>query len=621
MRGRACNTFVTSQRGAQALCCQHHCFTSPNMRTSTVQHTLPETLAGSRAAARPAFADISAASAKTLQLQAMADNSASARAMQTLQDSAAAHPIQRYALDNGAKVSQNNMFRTSPDNKNAFVEQGAIAHIKGALDGEDNSRITVETGAEQAFGDHHFVRIVPVLKEAHAASAIEDQLDLYRDAWNYIGRYDTDENEGDEDENDVDVEGEYESGEETEYQSDGMARFESFYDDEKALTGQDSLQIRLPLDCHATSEQLQKGVTNHAIPNPAVGKNHFIHLDNQIQGTLLSAIKGWNFHYASIIAKDHTEANDDNLSLEVGAEGWVGEVMNQITLRVAEDRDHANLAKYAQLLTSTIFGRSLGRFDIYGTQTAVQTFEYTTYSKLLHHMLDQVLVQLDLIPHLLAETSDSTGNLKTITVRIGLLSQKIDELKGLDPKNREAVSAGIRAYVNEFPLNDPEERVDEDDSSESGQLTDEMQAVLAVYLFNSMANQAAVSTDTVETVDEEKEGFIPQADAVTSLGHTEDDVQDELDSNLSYSAQYRLKVLEILRTARAAFGARREKMLGLGDDFRPLVDAVAPVDQAFATMMEDEPPQPADDERTWTQLYYGILREKLEAIKTGLPVP
>lgn len=515
-----------------------------------------------------------------------------------------AAPIQRYAIDGGAKVSQSSMFRTSPDKKSAFVRDDALGGVQGALAGAENSKITVENGGAQAFGDVNYVRIVPALKEAYAEDAIESQLALYKEAWNYIGKFDDEVEELGEPAEPEAVGVEEEGGDGDDENTAGMDCFDTFIDEEIGMEDAQSRQTRLPLDCKATSQHLQVALSMEATANPAVGSNYQVNMNEDIQGTLTSAIKGWNFHYASIIAKDHTEANDDNLSFEVGAEGWVGEVMNQITNRIADEGDTANLAKYAELLSTTVFGQSIGRFDIYGTQTVGQTFDYVTYSKLVRHMLDQIQVQMDSIPHLIKAEANPEGNLERMNQGMSLMANKINELKEQHGDDRDAIDAGILAFAEGFELVEP--------------MTPEETHLMMLLLGGMMGAQPeeVPAQDEEEqkgdgtSKDEEEEPVIP----------AEPLVQAEPEP---YSTQYKNKTLEILGAARVAFALRREELAPRGHGFAPVVAQFQAAEEsliALRAQVSDMNPGIEEDGKEWPQTVYRTVRTTLSELKTAVPL-
>ena len=503
--------------------------------------------------------------------------------------------IQRYQMvEGGAKVSQSGLFRASPDKKKAFVLTDRLATVQEALAGAENAKITVKGEGAETFGENDYTRIVPVMKDAYAEKAIQSQFELYRDAWNYIGRYEEEEGEG-------------------EGLSLGMQHFETFFDEEDEMEKKKkSHQIRIPLDCRAVSEHLQGVVSNAQVANPNVGSNYSANLNNNVGGTLKSALKGWNFHYASVIAKDQGEANTDNLSFEVGAEGWVGEVMNQIILRVAQEGDTTNLAKYAELLSSTVFGASLGRFDVYGTQEASQAFDYVTYCKLMHHMLDQIGVQMDLIPHDIEQRANPGGNLEKINLNMGLLENKIRELKETPDTNIEAINAGISSFVEGYELTAP--------------LTPEqMLFIMSLLHKQKPEHEEKIAEEKVE----EEEGAV--LDEVVENEEVEENSGEEEELGI-YSTEYKKQVLQILTTAGEAFSDRIGDLEQLGEGFSAvrlsaegLREALKELTDTINSMnfVPDNEAQDASQEemKAWTKTLYKAVIDKLAYLKTTVAIP
>ena len=114
--------------------------------------------------------------------------------------------------------------------------------------------------------------------------------------------------------------------------------------DEKALR---ELLISLPNDCKQAAMLItgkDAASLSTVKENPAVGDNYFKSFDTNY---------GWRTHYASVIAKDSAGGNTDNLTFEAAAD---------------------NQAKVEK-------GKSLGYFELYGTEIPQQTFEHQILEK------------------------------------------------------------------------------------------------------------------------------------------------------------------------------------------------------------------------------------------------
>jgi hypothetical protein len=116
------------------------------------------------------------------------------------------------------------------------------------------------------------------------------------------------------------------------------------FGDESAIT---ELTVGLPNDCKVAAMLLTgKGAAalSEANDNPDIGGNYY---------TAFGTHSGWNTHYATVIAKDTTGDNTDNLTFEAAA-----------------DQD-AKLEK----------GKTLGFFEMYGTEIPAESFDYRIRDK------------------------------------------------------------------------------------------------------------------------------------------------------------------------------------------------------------------------------------------------
>ena len=109
------------------------------------------------------------------------------------------------------------------------------------------------------------------------------------------------------------------------------------------------LWMTLPNDCKNAARILtgkNEMQLNQGTADPAVGDNYSIHFP--------SAMKyGWATHFASVIMKDARDGNTDNVTFETAA---------SINAGMQE-------------------GKSLGFFEMYGTENPLQTFEYISWLK------------------------------------------------------------------------------------------------------------------------------------------------------------------------------------------------------------------------------------------------
>jgi len=149
------------------------------------------------------------------------------------------------------------------------------------------------------------------------------------------------------------------------------------------------LWMTLPNDCKNAAMTLTgKNETelNQRTDNPAIGANY---------GMALGSVGhvptyGWATHYATVIAKDASAANTDNVTFETAA---------NINAGMTE-------------------GKSLGFFEMYGTANPVQTFSYITLRKNRDNIIRQATVDL--------------AQAKTATARQNVISARDEDLAKLD---------------------------------------------------------------------------------------------------------------------------------------------------------------------------------------------
>jgi hypothetical protein len=165
------------------------------------------------------------------------------------------------------------------------------------------------------------------------------------------------------------------------------------------------LWMTLPNDCkNAALIMTGKNETelNQRSDNPEIGSNYGMGLGGN--GEAMNY--GWATHYATVIMKDVTDHNTDNLSFETAA---------SIEAGMSE-------------------GKSLGFFEMYGNANPVQTFEYTTWRKNRDNVIRQANADL-------AQATTHIARQKVINERnadLARIDSKLAKL-ALHPDEQDAV--------------------------------------------------------------------------------------------------------------------------------------------------------------------------------------
>lgn len=358
--------------------------------------------------------------------------------------------VQRYTIVPDGKLSDGKKMVVAPDTKHAYVKDANYAAAKAALDDNENAKVTLSKGAAKAVSTQPntaYSEIIPVLKP-DTVSDQESRLQAYQAIAGVIKNPHS--------------------------FSPSVTKLDKFA---KAEAAEARALPSLPNDCRKAAEELQEEVSTVAQDDPAAGSNYYFSQEEGIQGTLKAALKAWNFHFASVIMKDEGEDNTDNMTFETAADGFESQVKNKLMEKLAENGGLDDWVQMAGFLLEGLRGKSLGFFEMYGTEKTAQTFQFTTWHKLIGAMLDQGSINVEQTAHDIV--SEGNAVLEGISGELDLLSQKLAKAEEdkEEPLTVEEKLAITRAFLSSWePLNpvesnddvqDEDDVKDEDDGKES----------------------------------------------------------------------------------------------------------------------------------------------------------